>query len=190
MSDNNSKYDQPIAGHDYDGIQEFDNPLPMWWLWTFLGTIIFAFIYYVHYELGGGPSLKQELDADLAVIETLKKTGPVVTAEDLAIYVQDKTKITAGGSIYIEKCASCHGKSGEGLIGPNLTDNFWINGAGTPEDILGIIQKGVLEKGMPPWKDTLKAAEIFSIVAYVVSIRGSEVINAKPPEGKEHSYKK
>lgn len=189
MSDDNSKFDQPIAGHDYDGIQEFDNPLPMWWLWTFFGTIIFAFLYYIHYELGGGPSIKQELEADLAVIEMAKKTGPPVAVEDLAIYVQDKTKIIAGAAIFKDKCASCHGKFGEGLIGPNLTDNFWINGSGSPEDVLGIIKKGVLEKGMPPWQDSLKAAEIFSVVAYIVSLRGSEPVNAKHPEGKEVSYR-
>jgi cytochrome c oxidase cbb3-type subunit 3 len=186
MSNNDTKYDQPIAGHDYDGIQEFDNPLPMWWLWTFLGTIIFAFIYYVHYELGGGPSSQQELNADLAVIESMKKSGPNMDSEGLAVYLNDKTKIEAGGVVFQEKCATCHGKLGEGIIGPNLTDKFWINGTGTPTDLLGIVQKGVLEKGMPPWKDTLKSEEIYSVVAYVVSLKGTSPANGKKPEGTEY----
>jgi cytochrome c oxidase cbb3-type subunit 3 len=189
MSDKNSKFDQPIAGHDYDGIQEFDNPLPMWWLWTFLGTIIFSFLYYIHYELGGGPNLKQELDADLAAIELLKKSGPAVSVEDLTIFINDKTKVAVGKVLFEEKCASCHGKFGEGLIGPNLTDNFWISGKGSAADVLGLIQEGSLEKGMPPWKDTLKKVEIFSLVGYVISLRGTEPVNAKPPEGNEQSYR-
>jgi cytochrome c oxidase cbb3-type subunit 3 len=189
MSDNNSKFDQPIAGHDYDGIQEFDNPLPMWWLWTFFGTIIFAFTYYIHHEFGGAPTLNQELEADMAAIESLKKTGPVVAIEELAGFLNDKNKIAAGSIVFKEKCAACHGPFGGGLIGPNLTDNFWISGGGTPEDILSVIEKGVLEKGMPPWKDTLKTVDTFSVVAYIVSLRGSAPVNAKPPEGKEYSYK-
>lgn len=190
MSDDKTKYDQPIAGHDYDGIQEFDNPLPMWWLWTFWGTIIFAAIYYVHYTFGSGPTLKQELDTDIAEIETLKKSAVPTTTEDLATVIHDQEKIKAGMQLYKEKCAACHGDTGEGKIGPNLTDNFWIHGGGTPQDILTVIQNGVLEKGMPPWKDQIKPAELNTLVAYIISTRGSAPVNAKGPEGTEYSYQK
>jgi cytochrome c oxidase cbb3-type subunit 3 len=190
MSDNKTKYDQPIAGHDYDGIQEFDNPLPMWWLWTFWGTIVFAVAYYAYYELGSGPSLKDELNSDMAVIEGMKKAGAPLDTEDVNAVALDKDRAMAGVKTYKEKCAACHGDNGEGKIGPNLTDNFWINGGGMPQEIAGLIQNGILEKGMPPWKDQIKAVDINSLVAYIISIRGSAPVNAKAPEGKEYSYQK
>lgn len=185
MSDNNNQYDQPIAGHDYDGIQEFDNPLPMWWLWTFFGTIIFAFIYYIHYEFKAGPSLDQELATDMAAIEQMKATATAEAPKvDLAALMNDPQRAQAGAAIYVGKCASCHGDKGQGLVGPNLTDKAWIHGA-KPENLVTVITKGVLDKGMPPWDGVLKTDEIHNVIAYIYSIKGTNPAGAKPPQGDE-----
>lgn len=193
---NDNQFDQPIAGHDYDGIQEFDNPLPMWWLWTFFGTIIFAFMYFIHYQLGAGPNLDQELQSDLTSIKNEAATASAQaggagagetgsTAEDLNAVMNDPARIAAGKVIFAGKCASCHGPEGQGLIGPNLTDKFWIHGTGKPEDIVLVISKGVLDKGMPPWEAQLKPAEINSAMAFVRSLKGTNPPNPKPPQGNE-----
>ncbi|MEY4617563.1 MAG: hypothetical protein RJB66_2523 [Pseudomonadota bacterium] len=186
MSDNNNQYDQPIAGHEYDGIQEFDNPLPMWWLWTFFGTIIFAFIYYLHYEMKAGPSLEQELATDMAAIEQMKTTAESEAPKaDLAAIIGDPNKIQAGAAVYAGKCASCHGDKGQGLVGPNLTDTAWIHGA-KPEEWLVVIAKGVLDKGMPPWEGILKSNEIHEVIAYIDSLKGTNPAGGKPAQGTEY----
>lgn len=192
---NENEFDQPISGHDYDGIQEFDNPLPMWWLWSFFGTIIFAFLYFIHYQLGAGPNLDQELQADLAAIKATAASdqaagsaggGAAAPApEDLNAVMNDPARIAAGKTIFAGKCASCHGNEAQGLIGPNLTDKFWIHGTGKPEEIVQTVTKGVLDKGMPPWEAQLKTTEIHSVVAFIRSIKGSNPPNPKPPQGNE-----
>lgn len=185
MSDNNNQYDQPIAGHDYDGIQEFDNPLPMWWLWTFFGTIIFSFMYYIHYEFKVGPSSDQELSADMAAIDQLKsKADESAPAVDLATLTKDPKLAQVGALVYAGKCAACHGDKGQGLVGPNLTDKSWIHGA-KPEELLVTIKKGVLDKGMPPWDGILKTDEIHGVIAYIYSLKGSNPPGGKAPQGTE-----
>lgn len=185
MSDNNNQYDQPIAGHDYDGIQEFDNPLPMWWLWTFFGTIIFAFIYYIHYEFHVGPTLAEELAADMTEISQLKTTAAASAPKvDLAEVIKDPGKIQAGAAAFAAKCASCHGDKGQGLVGPNLTDKFWVHGA-KPEEIYNTVAKGVLDKGMPPWDGILKEDELQGVVAFIHSLKGTNPAGGKAAEGTE-----
>jgi cytochrome c oxidase cbb3-type subunit 3 len=188
MSDQktDSQYDQPIAGHSYDGISELDNPLPMWWLWTFYGTIIFAFIYYIHFELAGGPTSDEYLKHDLAQIEASKGLAPKNEISDstLAAAMEDKNKIEQGKAIYALRCASCHNEKGQGQIGPNLTDKFWIHGS-KPSEVLLSISKGVLDKGMPPWEGVLKSDELLSVVSFIHSLRGSNPTNPKAPQGTE-----
>lgn len=178
-----------LLNHEYDGIKEFDNPLPNWWLSTFYGAIVFAFFYLAYYHFAGGPSLHDELAADLEQIYATRKsleakeTGP--TEESLAAILASQDRIDQGHKIFAEKCASCHGIHGEGIVGPNLTDKYWIHGAGTLMDILAVVSDGVAEKGMPPWKGMMKKEEVQSVVAYVKSINGTHPSNAKAPQGEE-----
>ncbi len=204
-----------LLNHNYDGIQEFDNPLPNWWLMTFFGTIIFGVIYWVHYEVGGGPTLKQELAAEMDALKIGSKSGgsagsaatagttggtagavgdaagsaqqpkgPMSDDELKAAFTEEaKTK---GKAQFTSRCAACHGNDGQGTIGPNLTDNFWLNGDGSPKELVRIITKGVPEKGMLAWEAMLKSEEILQAAAYVYSIRGSNPANPKPPQGKEY----
>lgn len=177
--------DQEIQNHEYDGITEYDNPLPSWWLTTFFGTIIFAFIYFLHYEFGGGQTQEQELKAALTQIEKLKSTQPLaaVTEADLETLVKDLKMIEAGAKIYDNNCIPCHGKELQGMIGPNLVDNFWIHGQGTSKDILAMVKKGVLDKGMPAWAAVLTPQDMIAVTAFVLSKKGTQPANAKVPQG-------
>lgn len=184
---NDKNFDTPIAGHEYDGIQELDNPLPMWWLITFWGTIIFAGIYWFYFHAGGGGlSTSDELKADLAKIEAVRPAPSAdQDAEALNALVSDPNALASGQTVYAARCAVCHGQSGEGQIGPNLTDNYWIHGAGQMVDIVQVVKTGVTAKGMPAWENMISADEVKHVAAYIVSLKGSEPKNAKAPEGTE-----
>jgi len=93
-----------------------------------------------------------------------------------------KDTIEMGKTIFERSCTPCHGKKGEGLVGPNLTDAYWLHG-GKVEDLLNTVQKGVVEKGMPAWKNVLSASDMGKVVCYVRSLKGSTPENAKEPQG-------
>ncbi len=180
--------DAPLLDHEYDGIQELDNPLPMWWLVTFFVTIIFGFNYWIHYEFGGGETLKQELAADLAVIEKLKASAPPTgdSEDELAKLAASGAGVLASGeSVFQGKCAACHGAHLEGGIGPNLTDEYWLHGSGKLTEISGTVRKGVLDKGMPGWEGLLKNEEIQAVTVFIASRKGSQPANAKAPQGEK-----
>ncbi|HMN69728.1 MAG TPA: cbb3-type cytochrome c oxidase N-terminal domain-containing protein, partial [Bdellovibrionales bacterium] len=170
-----------IKDHEYDGIQECDYPLPNWWLFTFLATIMFGYLYFIHYELGGGQSISQELEADLAAVEKIKKAhGPVGDSEDeLQQLLGSGAALEEGKSVFAGKCAACHGPELQGSIGPNLTDEFWIHGQGKLVDVALVIRKGALDKGMPPWDGQLKDSEIKAVTVFIVSQIGSKPANTK-----------
>lgn len=188
MSQNN-EFGQEIKGHEYDGIREYDNPLPTWWLITFYGTIIFAAIYWFHYHVSDGPSIATELATDLKEIEAMKaKSAPAgdpAEGVDLAALVKDLGTLESGKTVYTQRCAPCHGALGQGQIGPNLTDSFWIHGNGSVGDVLNVVAKGVTEKGMPAWESMVSPKELQAVSAYVVSLRGSNPPNGKAAEGQE-----
>lgn len=177
------EFDKPIEGHEYDGIQEFNNPLPGWWLVTFFGTIIFAFVYYIHYELAGGPNQVTELKQSLEILQSLKKTGSAMDEAKLLALFNDEN-LALGQQQYTLKCAACHGNEGQGVIGPNMTDNHYIHGA-KPMDMYQVIAEGVLDKGMPPWKDQLSEAEMAGVIYFVSKMKGTFAAGGKPPQGQE-----
>lgn len=179
--------DRIIDDHEYDGIHEYDNPLPAWWLMVFFGTIIFAFIYWMHYTVGGGPTLVDELKVDSAAMQAKFPGGqePTETDEIWSRLSGDPKVLTQGKSVFAAKCAACHGNELQGLIGPNLVDDYWIHGRGAPSEIATVVRKGVLDKGMPTWEGQLSNDDIRSVVVFVVSQRGTKPANPKPPQGEK-----
>src|SRR5690606_26044907 len=149
--DQNNKGDVIIKEEPYDGIIEHDHPLPNWWVTIFILSTVFAVLYYGYYEILDGPSTDQELSAKMEIIESsVQETSSGEDFANLDERVQDSALIPIGQQVYATKCFMCHGDKGQGLIGPNMADNFWIHG-NKPADILKVIQKGVPEKGMVPW---------------------------------------
>ncbi len=104
------------------------------------------------------------------------------TAEDLKENLKNKEAMTKGRGVYSAKCASCHGGSGEGGIGPNLCDDFWLHG-GLPNQIATTVYNGVKDKGMIPWGQILTREEILQVASYVASLRGKSTPGGKPPQG-------
>lgn len=182
----NSADSQP---HVYDGIIEENNPMPDWWIWLFILTLIFGSIYWLHYASGGGQTLLQEYEAEL--INHQKKvaaaeSAPIRDSEaELLAYMQSEHAITDGAAIYSEKCAMCHGADLEGKIGPNLTDRYWLSGQGTRVDLVKVISDGVPANGMPAWKSMLSRSAVKNVAAFVHSRIGTNPANPKAPQGQE-----
>ena len=178
-----------ISGHNYDGIEEYDNPMPGWWVWMFVLSIIWTPIYLlgVHQfdfinDYQDDLALKQaDLESMQASFEDANPTE-IVSEESIAAFVGVVDHETAGADLYSTNCAMCHGNSGEGLIGPNLTDAYWIHG-NSNTDIFDVISNGVLDKGMTPWESVLTTEQRSQLVAYIHSLQGSNPSGAKAPEG-------
>jgi cytochrome c oxidase cbb3-type subunit 3 len=174
-----------LLDHNYDGIQEYDNPMPRWWLYIFWATIVFSAVYLA--DTGGrlrGPSRIEAYERDMAAFQAQqpKPGGGDVTEASLATLVADTAALSLGKKTFTETCAPCHRADGGGLIGPNLTDDYWIHG-GTGMDIWKTVTEGVLAKGMPAWGRLLKPDQLLAVVAYVSTLRGTKPPDPKAPEG-------
>lgn len=173
MENNQPQSEQPEVTHSYDGIDEHNNPMPAWWVWSFIITVIFAFHYYIHFELTKqGATLTQELNLSMQQLKKLQTAAankfPSLTEDELESKLKDPNLIKLGAGVFQGKCAMCHGENLEGKIGPNLTDNIWIHG-GKNAEIVQTVRQGVASKGMPPWEGLLNAEEIFGVVALIKS---------------------
>ncbi len=170
--------------HVYDGIEEADNALPRWWLFTFYGSVAFAVLYWFAYHAYGSaplPLAEYEIEQ-----ERLAEAGGFDLSDDeLVALAADTTTIARGRQTFTQSCVACHGPNGEGAIGPNLTDGSWIHG-GAPSAILSTVRNGVLAKGMPQWGPMLGVRATTSVVAYVLSIRDTN-LPGKAPEGEPYS---
>ena len=182
--------DQVILGHKYDGIREYDNPMPGWWVALFIGAIVVMPFYALGVHVFGWIDTYEEnlaeAQADLAAVREAYRAGGGFDASPaaLAAYVDDAAFVQDGGVNYQTVCAACHGGAGEGLIGPNLTDAYWLHG-GKPEDVYEILQVGVPAKGMPAWEAQFSEEERAQITAFVMSLKGTDPPNQKAPQGEE-----
>ncbi len=180
--------DDRLMDHQYDGIQEYDNPLPGWWKAIFVISIIWSVGYGIYYHLGGpGVDHFGEYDAEMAAFydEQAKRGGPLkVTAAMVTGVAKDAAAMGQAKALYMDKCAQCHGKLGEGGIGPNLTDEYWIHG-GSALAIYKTVDEGVPEKGMLAWGKELKAKQVVNLAAYVTKLVGTNPPNGKKAEGEK-----
>lgn len=175
-----------LLEHSYDGIQEYDNPMPRWWVITFWATIVFSILYALNVPgIGNGKGRIADYNADMARAMALReKAEPagVITDSSLALLAGNAATLEQGKQVFTTYCAACHRADGGGQIGPNLTDDSWIHG-GSPSSIRATINDGVLAKGMPEWGKVLKPDEVNAVAVYVGSLLGSNPPNPKAPEG-------
>ena len=165
--------------HVYDGIVEEDNELPRWWLTTFWGAIVFAVIYWGVYHVF--PIFDLPMEAYSAEVAKRAGSGGEATDDYFEAMVQLPAEVEGGKELYATHCAVCHGQSGEGLIGPNLTDDAWLHG-GAPLDIYKSIRDGIPSAGMPNWGPPLGEANTRKVATFVLSLRGKNV-PGKEPQG-------
>lgn len=180
--------DTVMEDHDYDGIRELDNPPPPWFMFMFYGTIIFAIVYMTGYVwTGAWPTQLEEYQAEVEQAEAMRAES--LAASEASIdesNVEASTApddIAAGKAIFVSKCVVCHLDGGKGMTGPNLTDDYWVNG-GSDADIFKTIKYGVVEKGMISWQDQLTPKMMQDVVSYIQSLDYiSPEEGGKAPEG-------
>jgi cytochrome c oxidase cbb3-type subunit 3 len=175
-----------IEGHDYDGIQELDNRMPPWLQSLFVGTIVIAIAYSAYYFGGIGDMQIAELDKEVAQAEIdkkafMEKVGASMD-ENTVTLITDDAVVGQGKAIFQEKCTACHGPDGGGSVGPNLTDGYWLHGAGI-KNLFKVIKYGVPEKGMISWEKQLSPTDIQKVASYVHSLKGSKPASPKEPQG-------
>lgn len=186
----NKSEEDLLLDHNYDGIEEFDYPLPQWWVWTFIGGAVFAVLYIYMYNFAGAPSLKDEFKQEMAKIEAVREEQRKLTGNfdlaDFETWQKGENAQQMAAAVYEENCLSCHEEGGKGDIGPNLTDSYWVNFEKNPEpvDFYSFIRKGNEDNGMPAWADMLSKEELYAAVQYVLSVKGKNV-PGKEPQGKK-----
>jgi cytochrome c oxidase cbb3-type subunit III len=172
-----------MMDHEYDGIRELDNDLPPWWKWGFYVTIVWSVIYLFHFHIIGTGDLqaveyeKSVAKAEIEISAYLAKAAMNVDEKTATVMIESKD-LTKGGALFKQYCAVCHGQLGEGGIGPNLTDDYWLYGNDVKE-IFGIIKYGA-KNGMKSWKDEMNPVEMQQVASYILHMAPAE---GKEPQG-------
>jgi len=171
--------------HVYDDdLIEHDNRLPLWWQYTLYGAVVFAVIYwYGEEKIAAWKTQRQSYETEIVALkmEQAKKSGKM-SAEALVAMSKSGKSVDAGKQVFVTTCAPCHRADGGGLIGPNLTDEYWLHG-GKPDEIWKTVHDGVPDKGMPSWGPQLGEDKVAAVVSYVLTLRDTHVANGKAPQG-------
>lgn len=182
-----------LLDHDVDGIREFDNALPRWWLWGFYFTIIFAGVYFINYHMlfrpvFGRPSILSEYRAEMVAAPWRRVPSPPPEAPTPAalVLLTDQDSLAKGKAIFNgprNQCKTCHREDLGGVIGPNLTDDQWLHGCSTAE-LVRNVTSGFSAKGMMSFGtgQYLSNDEVLQVVSYIVSKRGSRPPSPKAPD--------
>lgn len=180
-----------VTGHTWDeSLQEYNNPLPRWWLWLFHITLVFGLVYLALYpglgKFSGAWKWTQEDQYAGEMQRAAEKFDPIFAAyaqKDIAALAADPEAIKVGQRLFLNYCATCHGSDAHGSPGfPNLSDNDWLYG-GEPDTLKASILDG-RQGAMPAWKDVLGEAGVEQVTAYVIQLSGREADAAKASAGK------
>jgi cytochrome c oxidase cbb3-type subunit 3 len=184
------KEEEILLDHNYDGIQELDNDLPPWWKYGFYLTIIVGIIYLLHFHVFQTGDLqlaaynKSMIEAKEAKEAYQKMSANNVTEANVKM-LTDAAEIDKGGAIFKDNCAVCHGKEGQGGVGPNLCDDYWLHG-GSIVDVFKTIKYGWPDKGMKSWQGDFSPIQINEIAGYVKMFKGHNPPNPKAPQGEKY----
>lgn len=179
-----------MLDHDYDGIKELDNVLPPWWVNLFYATIIFGVIYLVRFHVMDAYTQAEEFEQEVqlanAELEKMKANSPKEEITlDKVVLLADEASLAKGKEIFTNACAACHKADGGGIVGPNLTDEYWINGGGI-KNVFKIISEGSKNNpSMVAWNKTLESTDIQKVASYIMTLQGTKPAGAKPAEGEK-----
>jgi cytochrome c oxidase cbb3-type subunit 3 len=182
-----------VIDHSYDGIKELNNPVPAWFNFLFFGTMIFAAGYLFYYHIGGYGDLQDkeyENEMARAKIEKtayLEKSANTID-ENSVKFDNTPSVLEDGKTIFNTNCVVCHGDKGQGVIGPNLTDDYWLHGGGI-NNVFKTTKYGVPEKGMISWEKNLNPKQISAVANFILSLKGSNPAGAKAPQGEKYEAK-
>ncbi|MEI7811936.1 MAG: cbb3-type cytochrome c oxidase N-terminal domain-containing protein [Ignavibacteria bacterium] len=171
---------------NFDGIFELDNKVPPWFNILLYGTIIIGIFYLLNFHVFTNNKLMiDEYEEEVQVAdlqkEILFRSGRLVTESNVT-ELKDIGSIQNGRQVFLTRCSVCHGRQGEGLIGPNLTDDYWIHGGGIT-NIFKTVKYGWPAKGMISWQSQLSPKQIQEVASFVISLHDTHPPNAKPPQG-------
>ncbi|MBK7867465.1 MAG: c-type cytochrome [Ignavibacteriales bacterium] len=169
---------------NYDRIRALDINLPPCWKYLSYATTVSSVVYMGYYHISNGPSSAQEYEQEVrqAQLALAATSGQATVNVDNVKMLSDAASLAKGKDIYDKNCASCHGMKGEGLVGPNLTDDYWIHG-GSIQQIFVVLVNGVLVKGMPSWRAQFSSQDLEAAGSYVKSLHGTNPPNAKEAQG-------
>ena len=178
-----------MIDHEFDGIKELDNPVPGWFNFLFYGSIAVGIMYFVTYHVTHwGQSQEQEYATEMKQAAAEQKVYLAKSAnkidESSVKVITEAATLDAGKAVYNASCVACHGDKGQGVVGPNLTDDFWIHG-GSISNVFKTIKYGVPEKGMMSWEKTLSPKQISEVSNYILSLKGTSPANPKEPQGEK-----
>lgn len=174
-----------LKNHEADGIRELDNDLPLWWFVGFIITVMFSISYLANYHLADGPSSQQEYAREMAPYLKADESQQAALAEQIPEYpLSDEASLKAGAAIFrgtTNNCFVCHRADLGGQVGPNLTDEYWIQG-GDLKSIVKSISTGFSAKGMLPYGTgaRLTPQQLVQVASFILSMKGSEPMNPKP----------
>jgi cytochrome c oxidase cbb3-type subunit 3 len=176
-----------LIAHDFDGIHELDNPTPAWFMVLFYATITFAVVYLLSYHVFGFGQLQDEEYKTEMLVAAKEKEAYLAKAanqvDETTVKLSAEPAVLAEGqTVFKQSCAPCHGDKAQGMVGPNLTDDYWLHG-GKINDIFKTIKYGVTAKGMPTWEKQLSPKQIANVANYIKSIRGTNPAGAKEAQG-------
>ncbi len=184
------KEEDILLDHNYDGIMELDNNLPPWWKGVMYISMVFAPLYiwfnhYADFARSSQESYVEEMALAEEEVKAYLATQKNAVDESNVELLADADALSKGGAMFTAKCAVCHGQLGEGGIGPNLTDKYWLHGGGIA-DVFKSIKYGIPEKGMIAWKNDLRPRDMQEVASYIKSLAGTNPPNPKEPQGEEY----
>ncbi len=175
-----------LLDHDYDGIKELNNALPPWWKYGFYITVVVAVFYVLKFEVwhtGMNPTEEYIAEMSAAKVQTDAYLASAKENVDENTVIQlDASGAAAGKEIFAKTCVPCHLSEGQGIVGPNLTDDYWIHG-GSIKDIFKTIKYGYPDKGMQSWQTTYSPVQMQQLATYIRTLKGTNPPNPKAPEG-------
>ena len=183
-------HEPQVLDHNFDGIQEYDNPTPGWWSLIFYGAMVFSVLYFLFFNFSPyGWTAQDQMNWQKAAMEKRAAATAAAsygslepTQSNLMRLSVQPAVIKTAKNLFNGRCAACHTQNGGGLVGPNLTDNVAKN-IKMPEDVYKVVSGGVPGTAMIAWEPQLGKDDCVILAAYVISLRGTNVQGGKAPEG-------